>query len=628
MTMGVRRFVIAGVATALIIGATLTGAPRAHAVEPEAPDRLISRLDAVALSMYEQLSTTPQRETAADRTVREELAEFYAKRGHLPIWVSLDGAGPNAKALVAEVAEAEQYGLRAKDYAAPDLSAARLSAQAMPKAMAEAELEMSRLAVRYAQHAAGGRTDPTKLSRFLDVQPELPTAGDVLVRLAGAADVRAALVQFHPQHEGFQKLLPLWRAARLAEDERPRVQIPRGPSLKIGDRHEQIPLVRARLLGEATKAPVDVTGSVAKPEGAQAASTDAAAVDALIYDQALGEAVKAFQRENGLTGDGVLGPLTRQALNGDDRRRAELILANLERWRWVKRDLGERHVKINIPEFHFRVFKQDRVIHEERIVVGKQRNPTPVFSDQMEIIEFNPYWYVPVSIATKEMAPTARRNPGALDRMNMEVVTSRGKLSPTSVNWSGVHPGAKSLPFTLRQRPGPGNALGLVKFLFPNHHAVYMHDTPQKSLFDRDVRAFSHGCMRVRNPMKFAEVILADEPGWSRARINSVVASGANSPVRLASKVPVHVTYFTAWVGEDGKLNVRGDIYGHDQRVLAALDGRPIAPDPVDGGSTDENLIARVDTSSQPTSWLSGFGSGGSSGGNRPDWQRSIFGIN
>jgi murein L,D-transpeptidase YcbB/YkuD len=286
------------------------------------------------------------------------------------------------------------------------------------------------------------------------------------------------------------------------------------------------------------------------------------------FDDKLAEAVRVFQETRGLRPDGIVGRNTREALNeGTIPVSINTIISNMERWRWAPRDFGERHVFINVPEFKFQVISSGKVIHEERIVTGSPKHPTPVFSDVMETVVFNPYWNVPRSILENEILPAARNNLDYLYRNNMEVLwQGRRSVDPYMVDWHYVDP--KKL--TLRQRPGPGNALGQVKFLFPNKHAVYMHDTPSKHLFNKPVRAYSHGCMRVRNPLEFARLLLRDQ-GWTEARIQNALDGGSDQHVRLENKLPVHISYFTAWVEEDGTLRGFRDVYGHDASVRVAL---------------------------------------------------------
>jgi murein L,D-transpeptidase YcbB/YkuD len=222
---------------------------------------------------------------------------------------------------------------------------------------------------------------------------------------------------------------------------------------------------------------------------------------------------------------------------------------------------------VNIPEFMYRLVNRGKVVSEDRIVSGSPKNPTPIFSDEMETVVFNPYWYVPQSILTKEILPVIQNSPDYLLRNNLEVVwLGRRTVDPYMVDWQQVNP----TKVTLRQTPGPGNALGQVKFLFPNKHSVYMHDTPTKQLFDKPVRAYSHGCMRVRNPLTLAKILLSDQ-GWNDDRIERTLASGTDDHIKLTKRLPVHITYFTAWVDDSGELKGFRDVYGYDASVRVAL---------------------------------------------------------
>jgi murein L,D-transpeptidase YcbB/YkuD len=408
------------------------------------------------------------------------------------------------------------------------------------------------VALDYANHAQAGRVDPKSInSEFLDLRPVRPEPGLVLTGLAKAGDQLAShLESYHPTHPQFQALTKkLAEASSAIRSGSAPIRIPEGPSLGPDTYHPQVAIVRERL-------------SVAPPLDAPRGNPEE------FFDDTLAEAVRVFQETRGLRPDGIVGRNTREALNeGTIPVSINTIISNMERWRWAPRDFGERHVFINVPEFKFQVISSGKVIHEERIVTGSPKHPTPVFSDVMETVVFNPYWNVPRSILENEILPAARNNLDYLYRNNMEVLwQGRRSVDPYMVDWHYVDP--KKL--TLRQRPGPGNALGQVKFLFPNKHAVYMHDTPSKHLFNKPVRAYSHGCMRVRNPLEFARLLLRDQ-GWTESRIQNALDGGSDQHVRLENKLPVHISYFTAWVEEDGTLRGFRDVYGHDASVRVAL---------------------------------------------------------
>ena len=248
------------------------------------------------------------------------------------------------------------------------------------------------------------------------------------------------------------------------------------------------------------------------------------------------------------------------------------LLVNLEQWRWMPEDLGSFYVWVNIPEYTVRVVKAAHVIHSERVIVGRAKTPTPVFSHEMQQVIFHPYWGVPESIKTKELLPSlASGNIGVLERQNLRVSYRGRDINPATVDWTK----ADMRKFHVYQPPGSGNALGIVKFRFPNKHDVYMHDTPSKSLFNASARAFSHGCMRVRDPLKLAELVLAEDRGWTASRVTAAVRNGPkDNQINLINTVPVHMTYFTAWVDDDGKIRTFGDIYGHESRIALGISGK------------------------------------------------------
>ena len=246
------------------------------------------------------------------------------------------------------------------------------------------------------------------------------------------------------------------------------------------------------------------------------------------------------------------------------------IVTNMEMWRWMP-EMGAYHIQANIPEYQFRMVRDGKVVHTERIIVGKPVTMTPMFSDEMRLVVFKPFWNVPESIKWKELQPQLMRSGSALAKAGLKAQINGRDVDPGQVEWET----ADMRQVHIFQPPGPANALGQVKFLFPNKHDVYMHDTPTKPLFSTNVRTYSHGCVRVRDPLKFAEVILSEDKGWSRTQINQLANTGPdNNEVKLNRKIPVHLTYFTAWVDDGDKLQTVSDIYGHENRVQLGIEGK------------------------------------------------------
>ncbi len=279
--------------------------------------------------------------------------------------------------------------------------------------------------------------------------------------------------------------------------------------------------------------------------------------------------MKRFQRRHGLTDDGIVSAPVIAEMNVPIERRISQITLNLERWRWLPRDLGERHILVNIPEYRLEVWEGNRVPLTMRVVVGKQDTQTPIFSDVMTHIVFSPYWNVPDNIAQGETLPEIMKDPGFLDRNNMEVLDPDGKpIDPRSIDLGDP---AK---YRFRQRPGAQNSLGLVKFMFPNQYNVYLHDTPMDSLFARASRSFSHGCVRLENPLALAEYVLRDQPQWTRERIEEAMHAEQERTVKLRSSIPVYLGYWTARASADGILQFRRDVYDIDRRQTSLLADR------------------------------------------------------
>ena len=527
--------------------------PSAQAVEPGGPGRVISSQEAVGILARDKFALWSDPQSGYWQTAQKTLGKVYSDRHNQPIWVNSDGLNNRALAAIHEIEKAADYGLDRKDFSLPDTGKGDIP-YSVDK-LARIEVQVTAAVLRYAHHAKGGRLKPTELSPYLDRAPRPPSPEEVLVGIAASDDAAAFLRKLHPQHKQFQALRRKYLALLSKDHGNRNVHLPSGPALKIGMRHPQVALLRKRL-------------GVPLLDNHHGVSQS----DPELFDQRLAKAVVEFQKNRGLKTDGIVGNRTRGFLNVSDSEKAQRILVNMERWRWMPDALGNLYVWANIPEFRVRVMQKGHPIHSERLVAGKVQNQTPIFSDEMERIEFHPYWNVPDSIKVKEILPSLRHSTRILRRQNLRIKYRGREINPAAVDWNRVD----VRRFHFYQPPGGRNALGFVKFMFPNKHAVYMHDTPTKHLFSRSVRAFSHGCMRIRNPRKLAEVLLRLDKGWSPAKVGRVIAAGVHRPVQLNEKIPVHITYFTARVTEDGKLTTFGDYYGHDRLIGMALNGKTL----------------------------------------------------
>ncbi len=529
-----------------------TAATSAQAAEPDGPDQLITRMDATLIVLRNELDGTAKKRLPVSKDSAKGLKEYYFEPGAKPLWVSDNGLNRKAAASLKTVFErADTFGLNSRDYSTVDGSRFRAYSGYPAEWLADAEIRMSAAAVTYAEQAQAGRVVPTSLDpESLDLKPVRPRPRAVLKSLADARNLATELESYNPSQPQFKALKKKLAESRAAvKSGSLPVRIPDGPALGPDTYHPQVAILRERFsLPPAANAP---RGNAAE-----------------YYDETLAAAVRAFQESKGLRPDGIVGHETREALNeGTIPVSVNSIISNMERWRWEPRDLGEKYVFVNIPEFKFRLMSDGKIVHEDRIVAGSPQHPTPIFADEMEEVVFNPYWYVPQSILVKEIIPVVQNNPDYLSRNNLEVIwRGRETVDPYMVDWYQVNP-AK---VTLRQIPGTGNALGQVKFNFPNKHSVYMHDTPTKYLFDRPVRAYSHGCMRVRNPLLLAKLLLAGQ-GWTDDRIQRALVTASDDHIKLARKVPVYIAYFTAWVDENGSLHGYPDIYGFNSATRVAL---------------------------------------------------------
>jgi len=479
---------------------------------------------------------------AADKELFAAVRAFYAQARFQPAWMKDGRPSAQARAMVERIARARYDGLKASDYRLPALYRLR---ERNPERAARADVAFSFQVARFMTHLAAGRIAPAAVSHRITHKPQKPDVGDILTRLSHDEDVGRAVRKFEPPHPQYWALKDRL-AGMLADgkDDEPVPQIAGGRSLRFGLRDWRVAVLRARL---------DIP---AQADG-----------DPQIFDKEIEQAVKAYQKANNLHADGIVGPRTRAMLNGaHGQSEAATLIANLERWRWIPRDLMAFNVMVNVPEFRLRVMSDGRPVHETRVIVGKPKNPTPIFSDEIEHIVVNPYWNVPTSILREEMLPSAQRNPYFFSDNGYQVLAqTRGHMrivDPWSIDWFRVNPAT----IRIRQPPGTSNALGRIKFLFPNRHAVYLHDTPSKSLFARSSRALSHGCVRVQNPMEFADALLAHEPKWDAARLRTLFG-GKEKWVTLETRVPVHMTYFTARVEADGTLRRITDLYGYDAKL-------------------------------------------------------------
>ncbi|WP_347159428.1 L,D-transpeptidase family protein [Pontibacter chitinilyticus] len=491
--------------------------------------------------------------------------QFYSDRGYTFAWFENGRLVPQADKLITAIENARKEGLKPKDYSLKHLrdlyrgvetGGATSTAQQQKQQL---DLALTASYFNYASdfykgvvdpHSAEGiewavRRNKVKLNKALEM---------ILQKRASSSPY----YEFEALHPGYKRLRDALVHYRELQEKGGWPKIEGKDVVRLNDTAAVVVAVRKRLLPQQ-----------------QVNEQDSAS---FVYDQQVKDAVTDFQKRLGLTVDGILGPETYKALNVSVDERIDQILLNMERWRWLPKQLasdGEhaRYVMVNIPAFRVSVIENGKEVMQMKAVVGEVMHSTPIFSNEIQYLMFSPYWNVPNSIVEREIKPHLEHNPRWLESRNMEMVTTFGpnaqQVPVSRVNWYNMT--EQNFRYRIRQRPGPTNALGRVKFMFPNEYAVYLHDTPADQLFSETDRDFSHGCVRVERPADLATYLLQDKPGWGRDHVVQAMHAREQQRVDLPENVPVYLVYFTAWADEDGTVHFRDDLYGHDKALAQRL---------------------------------------------------------
>jgi L,D-transpeptidase YcbB len=481
-----------------------------------------------------------------------KLLPIYSNPDANLIFIEGNRLSPVGAEFIVALGKARDDGLDPKDY----ISAAfgSLNRLTGDDDAAGAELALAQAFLRYARDIHTGRPTPSLdvTNIVIDKKTVDPVKWLNYLNTNGISDTARALRPRHPQYAKLRQMLTSYRSFAALGGWDP---IPAGPTLKPGMNDFRVAALRDSLAARGYK--------------------NLAGGDPNAFDTGLIDAVKRYQRASGIEPDGVVGKGTIGILNVPVEERIRQIVVNMERWRWLPTDLGKRHVFVNQAGAELFLVDKGKVVDNRRVIVGKPFHQTPMFSDRISYLEFNPTWTVSASIAKAEFLPKLIKDPGYLAANEYKIYSSWAEgapeMDPWSVDWPSVKGG---FPYRIVQQPGDKNALGYVKFMFPNKFNIYLHDTPSRQLFASTGRAFSHGCIRVHEALDFAEKLLGLDQGMNRDEIDATVAYGALKRVNLKTKVPVHLAYFTVWIGDDGVVQFFPDIYSRDAPVAGILFGQ------------------------------------------------------
>ena len=487
---------------------------------------------------------------------------FYERRAFAPAWVNGSGPLPSARDLIASLKEARREGLRPADYHLTPLQ--NLMDQMVAKSrtappaslLLDLELLCTDAYLVYGSHLLSGRINPETYDPEWEANRRGADMASHLEEAVSSGEIASSLQALLPNQAGYRHLRDALARHRDIAAGGGWPEVPSGPALRAGDSGSRVGSLRSRL-------------SAAGFAGGEAAGDT--------FDTTLEAGLLGFQEQHGLEADGIAGRATIESLNRSVESRIRQIEINMERWRWLPQDLGERHILVNIAGFSLQVVEGQQPVMGMKVIVGKPYRRTPVFSGRMTYLVLSPRWNVPHVIAVEDKLPLIRKDPSYLFSQGMRVFQGWGEdameMDPAAIEWSRLSAG--NFPDRLQQDPGPRNALGRVKFMFPNKFDVYLHDTPSRDLFEKTSRPYSSGCIRIEKPLELADYLLREDPDWPPEKIRETVANWEEQTVKIPRPVPVHLLYWTAWVDEESRLQFRDDIYGRDSRLDEALRSLP-----------------------------------------------------
>jgi len=522
-------------------------------------DLLRSRIEAAGVPLQISIGTEAVYASAS-------LVRFYQQRIFRPVWVDDEILLSAAEELYDTLRDAWLEGLNPSDYHLEKIEAVfgQLNDQkkdlnaVSPRLLVDLELLLTDAFLIYGSHLVSGKVNPEIIDpEWIASRREV----DLVLTLESAVQSRQiaeTLKSLLPEQQGYYRLKSALARYRELEKKDGWPAVPAGPKLQLGDRNERVAVLRERLI---------ITGDLEVEES----------IEMDFFNEEIEHAVLRFQTRHGLDSDGVIGPKSLAALNAPVGERVKQIELNMERWRWLPQDLGTLYILVNIANFELDVLENSERILTMKAIAGKEYRKTPVFSAEMTYIVLNPYWHIPRKIAVQDKLSLIKKDVSYLETQKIKVFQGWGaethEIDPAAVDWETVNAG--NFDFRLRQDPGPLNALGQVKFMFPNKFNVYIHDTPSRELFAQAERALSSGCIRIQQPIDLAVYVLKENLNWSREDITAAIKKGEERTVPLAHPITVHLLYWTAWADEDDTVHFRPDIYGRDSKLWEALKEEP-----------------------------------------------------
>lgn len=473
----------------------------------------------------------------------KSIQQFYLNRTFEPAWNA-----KTVKQLIIALTKASEEGLNPKDYHFEKILSLSQKKQNTDLLLAEYDLLLSDAFLLYASHLLSGKVNPETIDIDWHVSKREGNPIKLLQDAISAEDILSAIQSILPKQAVYSQLkVALKKYELLTNYDWP--SIPNGAVIKVGMKDERLNSISKKLLvlGDITINQTNYSN---------------------LYTNELQKGVIRFQKRHGLDSEGDIGVKTIAALNVPIYERVLQIKANLERWRWLQQEFGSYYLLVNIANFELDVVRDGKTVKNHKIITGKPYRKTPVFSSKMQYLVLNPTWTVPPGILSADIIPAAQKDPNYINKKKLNVYDKNGnKLNPLNIDWNNKIVNS----YTYRQDPGPDNALGAVKFMFPNSYHVYLHDTPSKELFDKSERAFSSGCVRVQKPLELAAFLLNDKSKWSLSQIEKIVASKQTQTISLIEQPNIHLLYWTAWVDDAGLIQFRKDIYDRDSALISKI---------------------------------------------------------